>query len=233
MGGEQLLPAVIYGLAKYEVALNLEPRYLSGDAINVAKARNVISACQNKLADFFKELVSDEAVSLLEKLKADRPQVLATCRYDECHKLHRRSILQFKSAICQQDLDFKGFYTLHCTEKCKIDFHPWCWKHKKDRENKNLDKDYLHEWCATPDCEAPICKITVVKDNPDQPLEIIDKQTTDKMLSGGQKASDNAAGATAAITGSRSNENRDAKKEAPMLEPTGAPDDLQKELVDD
>ena len=54
------------------------------------------------------------------------------------------------------------------------------------------------------------------------------------MLSGGQKASDNAAaGATAAVTGSRSNDNRDAKKEAPMLEPTGAPDDSQKELVDD
>ena len=70
------------------------------------------------------------------------------------------------------------------------------------------------------------------KDNPDQPLEISDKQITDKMLSSGQKASDNAA--VAAAAGSRSNtDNRDAKKDASVLEPTGAPDDLQKELVDD
>ena len=85
-------------------------------------------------------------------------------RYEECQKLSqaRQSILQWKAEICLQDLDFKGYYYLTCTEKCRIDFHPWCWKHKKDQEVKK-DKDYLQEWCLTPDCKAPFCKITVVK----------------------------------------------------------------------
>lgn len=38
-------------------------------------------------------------------------------------------------------------------------------------------------FCLTPDCHAPICKIVIVKDDPENPLEIMDKQLTEKLLS--------------------------------------------------
>ena len=84
---------------------------------------------------------------MLEKLKTDRPEILATCRYECCQKRHEErhnnSILQWKATICQQDIDYKGYYSLICTEKCCIDFHPWCWQHKKKQDGKKGDKDYL------------------------------------------------------------------------------------------
>ena len=99
------------------------------------------------MQDFFPELNEEKAANMLEKLKTDRPEILATCRYECCQKLHEgrynNSILQWKAAICQQDINFKGYYSLICTEKCCIDFHPWCWQDKKKQDGKKGDKDYL------------------------------------------------------------------------------------------
>jgi len=227
----QQLPAIVYGLAKYELALNeTDPQYLH-QSLNVSEAEGISGTCKSKLEDFFIELKTTEAVKMLEKLKVYRPQILATCRYEECQKLSqgRQSILQWKGEICLQDLDFKGYYHLTCTEKCRIDFHPWCWKHKKDQEVKK-DKDYLQEWCLTPDCKAPFCKITVVKDNPDQPIEISDKRITEKMLEKGRKSADNAT----VSTPGGSNENRDTvKKDLKVENPVIiVQDESQQKLID-
>ena len=41
----------------------------------------------------------------------------------------------------------------------------------------------MTHWCFTPDCGAPICKVTIVKtDHDGDPLEIVDKNLTEKML---------------------------------------------------
>ena len=118
------------------------------------------------MGKWFHETELRGALTLSKTLYSNQlwTDLFLTFRYEECQKLYqgRQSVLQWKAEICLQDLDFKGYYHLTCTEKCRIDFHPWCWKHKKDQEVKK-DKDYLQEWCLTPDCKAPFCKITVVK----------------------------------------------------------------------
>ena len=131
----QILPAIVYGLAKYELTLNeTSPQNLS-KILKTSMVEVMTCTCKSKLEDFFPELNPSEAEKMLEKLKVLRPQILATCRYDDCQKIYLdkfgQSILKWKAEICQDDLNFKGFYRLTCTEKCHIDFHPWCWKHKR------------------------------------------------------------------------------------------------------
>ena len=182
----ELFPAIMYGLTKYDLALNKKPeieKYLS-ECKYLVLSDGISGTCKSKLEEYFPELRALEVGGMLKNLKSkNRPKILATCRYEECQKLHKnhQSILEWKAEICLEDLDFKGFYRLACTEKCHIDFHSWCWKHKKDQELRK-DKDYLHDWCTTPDCEARIVKITVVKDDPDKPIEIMDKRIPEKML---------------------------------------------------
>jgi hypothetical protein len=67
-----------------------------------------------------------------------------------------------------------------------VDFHPWCWKHKKDKDGINKDKDFLTIWCMTPDCKAPISKVTIVKDDPETPVIITDEDLTAKMVAEGK-----------------------------------------------
>ena len=100
-----------------------------------------------------------------------------------------KGALNWKSTIKIEDINYKGFTRLNCTDKCIIDFHPWCWKHKKEKENFKLDKDFLTKSCPTPDCNrAFICKIEVFKDGLEQPLElIVDELLMKKILAGGTK----------------------------------------------
>ena len=179
-------PAIVYGLTKYELALNKKTeieKYMS-ECKYLVLIDGVSGICKSKLEEYFPELRALEVGGMLKNLKSkNRPKILGTCRYEECQKLHKnnQSILEWKAEICLEDLDFKGFYRLACTEKCHIDFHSWCWKHKKDQELRK-DKDYLHDRCTTPDCEARIVKIIVIKDDPDKPIEIVDKRIPEKML---------------------------------------------------
>ena len=192
-----VLPAMIYGLAKFEVALHeAQPTFLSQSLKKSADFVSDKATCQKKLGQYFPELIdASEVVRMLEKLNEAKPEILATCRYKDCQKLHlantnKCGILPWTSTICRQDLDYKGYYTLICTEKCRIDFHFWCWKCKKEEDGKNLDKDYLQDWCLTPDCGAPICKVIVVKDDPNDALELSDDDITKKMLLEKQKKKD-------------------------------------------
>merc|ERR1712083_38197 len=118
--------------------------------------------------------------------KTDFSETLATCRYSECQRLHkeRHSTLKWKPTICKEDLDFSGYYTLTCTKKCHVDFHPWCWKNKK---GKKLDKDYLQERCFTPDCGAPVSEITIFR-NDKEPVKIKDEKITKRMINNGGKS---------------------------------------------
>ena len=50
-----------------------------------------IRTCQTKLEEFFPELKEGQAINMLQKLKSDRPEILATCRYDDCQKCHRNN----------------------------------------------------------------------------------------------------------------------------------------------
>ena len=54
------------------------------------------------------------------------------------------------NAWFQTDLDFKGFYSLVCQEKCVVDFHCQCWKQLKEDESLNNDKEFLGRECLTP-----------------------------------------------------------------------------------
>ena len=78
----QQLPAIVYGLARYELAINeTDPQFLH-QSLNVseAEAEGISGTCKGKLEDFFTELKTTEAVKMLEKLRVYRPQILATCR---------------------------------------------------------------------------------------------------------------------------------------------------------
>ena len=83
------------------------------------------------------------------------------------------------------DVDYKGFTRMTCTDRCVIDFHPWCWKHKKDTENCHLDKDYLKTYCPTPDCGAPIRQVSLFKEDLENPFSLTDDEWTKKMLAEG------------------------------------------------
>lgn len=179
----QEFPAIFYGLAKYELAINeAEPKFLDVDLKNLDVSLPPEME-DRKVKEILVELDYKNLPPLLQKLKFDKPEVLATCKYDQCEKLHqnKNSILNWKPTICRQDLDYNGFVTFWCTEGCRIDFHSYCWKQKKKAESKNKDKDYLQEWCMTPDCDAPICKIHIVKDDPEKFIELKDDKMTEKM----------------------------------------------------
>ena len=96
-----------------------------------------------------------------------------------------KGILKWASDIRILDINYKGFTRLKCKEKCEVDFHPWCWKHKKEKEGFHLEKGYLNTECPTPDCNAFICKVSVFKEDWETPIEFIDDDSTKKILTGG------------------------------------------------
>lgn len=190
---QRKFPAIFYGLAKYEIAVNdSKQEFLNFNLEPIDNKEEDINEKQKELAKVFPELSNSEAaVKMLEDLKSEKHEVLATCRYEDCQKIHPKdSVVNWKKEICKEDLDYKGFYTVICKQPsrpCKIDFHFSCWKHKKDKDDKKKDKDYLQEWCVTPNCGYPICKIIIVKDDPETALEIKDDKLTDQMMNEREK----------------------------------------------
>ena len=69
-----------------------------------------------------------------------------------------------------------------CTDKCFIEFHPRCWKHKKEAENFGLDKSYLTTYCPTPECTAPIYEVAIFKCDLKNPIRFVDEDITKAML---------------------------------------------------
>ena len=79
---------------------------------------------KTELSEIFPELNESKAKELLQKEVDFKPEILATCRYEDCQNIHdksdKSSVLLWKPQICCTDLDYKGFYTTDCTEKCHI-----------------------------------------------------------------------------------------------------------------
>lgn len=81
------------------------------------------------------------------------PRPDAVCRYPDCAS---------KSHIYLSDPDYKGYIRLVCSEECKVDFHPVCWKKHKGTQQENTgDKDFLEGSCMTPDCTGNVIKIQI------------------------------------------------------------------------
>jgi len=76
----------------------------------------------------------------------------ATCRLEEC---------EFQPSIYYTAPDFKGFYTLQCSEHCSLQYHPQCWKTLKNLK-QYTDKEFLNQICLTPDCDGAIVKVEII-----------------------------------------------------------------------
>ena len=89
-------------------------------------------------------------------------------------------LLKWRRNIHKTDVGYKGYFRLTCVDRCRIEFHPWCWRNQKDNDGVNLDKEYLSQWCPTPDCGAPLSKIEIIKTKSVTILE--DKELTNKII---------------------------------------------------
>ncbi|XP_078740686.1 uncharacterized protein LOC144953965, partial [Lampetra fluviatilis] len=82
------------------------------------------------------------------------PSADAVCRYAGCEGF-------YKLSIYFTDPDFKGFVRLCCSLRCRVEFHPACWKKLKAPDFVDVDKDFLGHSCLTPDCRGRMCKIII------------------------------------------------------------------------
>ena len=191
---EKQFPAIFIGLAKYENAVNAKPQFVD---IDEDTFEDLQYPRKKDLMEVFPELDENQAKNILQKCVDFKPEILATCRFQDCEKVHKKQdksqVLNWKQTICAQDLDYKGFYTTECTEKCHVDFHPWCWKCKKDIDMIKNDKEYLKQNCSTPDCGAPIAYLKVTKDQGQDPIEFKDEELTKRRLEEFNKAKLKAA----------------------------------------
>ncbi|CAH1243465.1 TTC3 [Branchiostoma lanceolatum] len=79
------------------------------------------------------------------------PRPDAICRYSDCTGF-------FQSDIFLTDPDFKGFVRMECTERCKVEFHPTCYKKNRTALHV-IDKDFLLKDCFTPDCTGQVISL--------------------------------------------------------------------------
>lgn len=82
------------------------------------------------------------------------PKPDAMCRYDHC--------LGHSKQVYFTDPDFKGFIRITCCQSCNVEYHINCWKKLKSASfaDKN-DKDFLQDFCFTPDCNGRICHFVI------------------------------------------------------------------------
>ncbi|KAK7471488.1 hypothetical protein BaRGS_00035882 [Batillaria attramentaria] len=101
--------------------------------------------------------------SRLKVYKRVMEELLTLCRYPPV-----------PDAVCSMHVDhddehvhiyfqsptFMGYTQVTCHMKCRITFHPHCWKHFKTTvAEKARDKDLLNLPCPTPDCGSAIYRI--------------------------------------------------------------------------
>ena len=105
-------------------------------------------------------LVMEELNQMMSEAKTD-PK--AVCRYEKCRDCFDKQawsgLLFWSNFIRIKDVDYKGYYRLTCQDRCKIEFHPHCWKEQKGRQDLKNDKDFLNMPCLTPDCNGLIVEI--------------------------------------------------------------------------
>ena len=122
---------------------------------------------QEMFIEVFKEanpenisLVIEELNQMMSEAKTD-PK--AVCRYENCKDCFDKQawsgLLFWSNFIRTKDVDYKGYYRLTCQDRCKIEFHPYCWKEQKGRQGLKNDKEFLNMPCLTPDCNGVIIEI--------------------------------------------------------------------------
>ena len=67
---------------------------------------------QKELTRAFPEFNCIQVPHMLENLKNNKPEIIATCRYEHCRNLHQNEILHWKANIAQTDLDYKGTWPM-------------------------------------------------------------------------------------------------------------------------
>ena len=112
------------------------------------------------------------------------PKPDGTCRYTNCIKVNHDPIFGLvpsTSIYCNEfkDIDFKGMHTLHCDNKCSINFHTKCWKSHKVENMTVKDIDMLGQHCMTPDCKGVINEISIIKDDGSK-VQLNDKKSASK-----------------------------------------------------
>ena len=72
---------------------------------------------------------------------------IAMCRFDKCQTTFAAqpcaSAMTWTRTIDESEIDYKGFYRVVCESRCKIEFHPFCWKARKTEAGLKNDKDFL------------------------------------------------------------------------------------------
>jgi len=90
---------------------------------------------------------------------------LAFCRGDECLDVNAKPYLNSERAIYETDIDFKGYYTLNCTNGCKIAYHVLCFKALKESEFTKNDRYFIGKVCKTHGCGGNVSNVLVYKEN--------------------------------------------------------------------
>ncbi|PIK33307.1 hypothetical protein BSL78_29882 [Apostichopus japonicus] len=93
-----------------------------------------------------------QTLSALKDNCLNPPPPGAYCRYEGCNTRHE---------IYFNDMYFKGYVEVLCTEHCKVDYHTNCWKKLKDIRQRNTYRDMLGGTCFTPDCFGVIDDISI------------------------------------------------------------------------
>lgn len=76
----------------------------------------------------------------------------ALCRFEGC---------SLRPTIYYTDPDFKGLYSIKCSEQCCLQYHVQCWRSIRIVAN-HTDKEFLGKKCYTPDCEGLIVYIQII-----------------------------------------------------------------------
>ena len=101
------------------------------------------------------------------------PKPLAICRFERCIHLPPHNTNPPRREMFSDDIGFKCFYELVCTEKCSVTLHQVCWKvYKENRGSANAsERELLTSQCLTPDCKGIIAKIMKQEKDRDNPVK--------------------------------------------------------------
>merc|ERR1712126_780008 len=90
---------------------------------------------------------------------------IAICRGDDCLDVNAKPYMNSERAIYETDIDFIGYYTLNCTNGCKIAYHVLCFKALKESEFTKNDRYFIGKVCKTPGCGGNVLNVLVYKEN--------------------------------------------------------------------
>jgi len=142
-----------------KVGLDCFSTKLDYDLFTATEERHLVEALftKQKIDHLLKRVMYDSQY---------RPQPDGVCRYEDCYSCNVHDYINSERPIYRDtDIDYKGYVTLICKEKCKVDFHMVCWREFKSTNTIIADRNFLGLNCRTPDCLSYIEKIKISKRN--------------------------------------------------------------------